>query len=429
MAPPFLKTRYEQDIRLFPHGGGMAVGVGIAIYIILLATVQKFASNPVAAKEWAVLALAYCFFLSAILYRYRMITIFYSVLMVLALTAPLAGVGSLISHLSYYFIFALAGLSMFALIGLSGQVSLGHGAFMACGAYSAAVLQGAGFDLIISLPLGIALTAFVGFALGLSVGRLPSLFIVIASLAFSFVLLEGVSQWRVVGGVQGMQIGLGTSLFGFVIKSDAELYYLALGVLMLGLLAVLNVQRSVSGRALRAIEQSENVAASVGVNIVLYKALAFAFSAGLMGAAGALYANWVVYLEPGAFDLTASISLLAMAFIGGLKRVHGAFFGAFFIVFLPQGVNMIEYGLQVFAGLAIAPPIISDGLQAGAAFFARPAAETAALGVAIILIARFAPHGLDGAWRRIRNYACAFPLYQAPDHSKPRDAAPVRIKR
>jgi len=425
MAPPFLKTRYEQDIRLLPRGGGMVIGVGLLLYIILLLSIQKFSPVPMGTHEWLELALAYGIFMGAILYRYGMSASFYGVLLVAALSVPILGGENIVSVMSYYYIFSLAGLSLYFLVGLSGQVSLGHGAFMACGAYSAALLQGAGYDLIIGFPLAIGITALLGFVFGLSVGRLPLLFIALATFAFAFIVLEFLSQWDVVGGFRGMQIEQTSSLLGMVVAGEAERYYLTFGVLVLALLAVLNVERSATGRAMRAVKDSEHMARSVGVNSVHYKALAFAFSAGLMGAAGALYANWVVYLEPGAFDFMLSISLLAMVFIGGFGRVHGVFFGAFFLVFLPQGLSMIVDGFEAGASFTLVSEPVSKSLQACAEFFARPVAETAALGVAILIVARFAPYGLIGGWQRVRDYFRAFPLYRSSASAEEIDSGSV----
>jgi len=359
MARPFLKTHYKQDVRLLVRGGGASI---------------------------------------------------YGLVLILALTAPWAVSANMISQLTYFYIFALAGLSLFILVGMSGQISLGHGAFMACGAYATAVLQGSGSDLALSLALSVALTGVTGFVFGMLIGRLPRLLIVFATFSFAFIILEISSRWDAAGGASGVPVSPAPVFLGLLLDTGSRRYFLVLGVLCTALLTVLNVQRSASGRALRAIRDSKSMGAGFGVNIVHYRALAFAYSAGMMGAAGSLYAIWALVLEPSAFDLMLSVSLLAMVFIGGMGRVHGVFFGAAFLVFLPEGLAALGRSLTLLSTRTVMPDAVGMGLHRAAEFFMTPLAQTTALGLAILIVARYMPEGIDGVWQRGKNYARAFPL-------------------
>src|SRR6185295_2456326 len=131
-------------------------------------------------------------------------------------------------------------------------------------------------------------------------------------------------------------------LFGTTFDGDASFYYLCLGLTILSILALMNLLRSPTGRAFVAIRDSEISASCMGVNLAKYKTLSFAISAALTGIGGALYAHKVTFISPEQFTLLASIELVTIVIIGGIGSLHGAVFGAAFIIVLPQLISLAK---------------------------------------------------------------------------------------
>jgi branched-chain amino acid transport system permease protein len=171
------------------------------------------------------------------------------------------------------------------------------------------------------------------------------------------------------------------------------MYYLALVLFVLTLLAGLNIRRSSTGRAFMAIRDSETAAEAMGVNLAVYKTTAFAISAGMAGLAGAIYAHLLFFISPEGFTILLSINLLVLAVIGGLASMHGAVFGAAFIVVLPQAISLTKDSL---------PPVVGQ----------LPGLEAGIFGLIIILFVIFEPMGIHGRWMKIKTYFQLFPLYK-----------------
>jgi branched-chain amino acid transport system permease protein len=158
-------------------------------------------------------------------------------------------------------------------------------------------------------------------------------------------------------------------------------------------MAMKNLLRAPTGRALIAIRDSEVSAQSMGVNLARYKTLSFALSAAVTGLAGALYAHQIKFLSPEQFTVLVSIEFLMMVVIGGLGSLHGAIFGAMFIILLPEAISMVKDWL---------PESLSGQTGLKATLF----------GLIMILFVIFEPLGLYGAWVKIRTYFSLFPLYK-----------------
>ena len=159
------------------------------------------------------------------------------------------------------------------------------------------------------------------------------------------------------------------------------------------LLVTVNLLRSPAGRALVAIRDSEISAQSMGINLAWYKTMAFALSAGITGLAGALFAHYVRYLAPDAFDILLSIQMVTIVFVGGLGSLHGVIFGAMFMRLLPQGIAMVRDDLPFGIGR-------------------MPGLEPSLFGLILVLCILFEPQGINGRWQRIKAYFAAFPLHK-----------------
>ena len=335
------KTDYAQDLRLFKHGG------------------QVF---------W------------------------YGLLVALLLAAPHVAGEYLMSQLQFICIYSIVGLGLMLLVGFTGQISLGHAAFLAIGAYTEALLQARGVPFFISLPCAALLSAALGWVLGLPALRLKGIYLAIATLAFNVIIEEVLARWEsLTGGNTGMHLKP-IEIFGFRLDGDASFYYLCLGLTVLAILALMNLLRSPTGRAFVAIRDSEISASCMGVNLATYKTLSFALSAALTGIGGALYAHKVTFISPEQFTLLQSIELITIVILGGVGFVHGAVLGAAFVIVLPQLISLAKDYLP--------SNISGSGLQA------------VVFGLVLIGFIIFEPLGLYGRWLKVRTWFELFPFYR-----------------
>src|SRR5499427_3545912 len=237
--------------------------------------------------------------------------------------------------ISLVLIYALCGLSLMALAGYTGLVSLGHAAFLGIGAYAHVYFtQDLGLPWIVSVALAVALTAATGVLVGLPALRMTGVYLTIATLAFALIIQEVFARWEhVTGGLKGRAVDKPV-IFGVKMGGDVAFYFLCLAFLAFGIWLTANLLRSPTGRAWVAIRDSEIAAQSMGVNLAVYKTMAFGYSAALMGVAGALFAHKIGYLAPDIFSVLLSIQFLLMVVVGGLGSLHGAIFGAIFVALL-----------------------------------------------------------------------------------------------
>jgi branched-chain amino acid transport system permease protein len=336
------KTRYEQDIALIQHGGQ---------------------------------------------------TFWYGLLIVVLLALPFAASPYFLSQLSQVFIYTLIAFGLMLLAGFTGQMSLGHAAFMAVGAYCEAALAIAGWPFLLSVPAAGLLAAAVGVVIGLPALRVRGLYLGIATLAFGTIVEEIIARAEpITGGNAGLMVPP-IQLFGLRFADGPPFYYLSLAFAVGGALILINLLRSPTGRAFVAIRDSEISAQSMGVHLATYKTLSFAISAAFAGVGGALYAHNIRFLSPDQFTVIQSIELLMMVVIGGLGSIHGAVFGAIFLIALPQAISGVK---------PLLPAALSEatGLQ------------PAVFGLVLILTVLFEPLGIYGAWLKIRAYFELFPFYR-----------------
>ena len=237
-------------------------------------------------------------------------------------------------------VYAIALLGLNLLTGYNGQISLGHGAFYAIGAYTAAILMDKfGVPYWATLPVAGAVCLLVGFLFGLPALRLEGHYLALATFALAVSMPQllkhhSVEKWT--GGVQGIVITKPAPPFGLPISQDQWLYFFALAVMVLMFLLAWNLLRGRIGRALMAIRDQHVAAEAMGVNNAIYKSMTFGVSALYTGVAGALGAIAVQFVAPDSFNVFLSITFLVGIVIGGLASIPGAIYGAIFIQFVPN---------------------------------------------------------------------------------------------
>ena len=317
----------------------------------------------------------------------------YGALLLLLLGAPWLVAEYWLAQLTFVLIYAVAGLGLMLLAGYTGLFSLGHAAFLGVGAYTQAVLTNAGVPFPVALVGAAALSAAVGFVVGLPALRVKGIYLGMATLSFGFIVEEVLARWEsVTGGNAGIHIKK-PNLLGWTLDSGESFYFLCLLVAVVATLGILNLLRSPTGRAFVAIRDSEISAQSMGIDLAHYKTLSFAISAALAGVAGALYAHKLQFISPDQFNILQSIDLLLMIVIGGLGSVHGAFLGAIFLISMPQAIAMLKDYLPATVGQA-------------------PGLQGLVYGVVLIAFVLFEPMGLYGRWLKMRTYLQLFPFYR-----------------
>ncbi|MBM3383511.1 MAG: branched-chain amino acid ABC transporter permease [Betaproteobacteria bacterium] len=317
----------------------------------------------------------------------------YAVLALLLLAAPWALGKYYVGEMTYLFIMCIGSLGLMVLKGYTGQVSLGHSAFLALGAYAHAWMLGKGLPFALSIPVAMGFTALIGLVIGLPAIRVSGLYLAMVTLAFAILTEHVIGHWdAVTGGFNGMSVA-NPVVFGFDLSGLRPFYYLCLGLLTLVLLGLVNLMRSQTGRAFRGVRDSEAAAYGLGIWVSGYKVLAFVISAGVSGLAGALLAHHVRYLTPEGFGLFLALELVLMVTIGGLGSLRGAIFGAVLIGMLPVFISRIKPML---------PEQVSK--QFGLEIFV--------FGLILVLFVLFEPKGINGRWIKLKTFFQTFPLYR-----------------
>ena len=243
-------------------------------------------------------------------------------------------------------VYAIALLGLNMLTGYNGQISLGHGAFYAIGAYVAAILMDKfGVPYWLTLPAAGAVCGVAGFLFGLPALRLEGLYLSLATFALGVAMpqilkYKGFEAWT--GGVQGIVIVKPDPPEWLPISQDQWLYFVSLAVLVLLFVVGWNLLRGRIGRAMVAIRDQPIAAQAMGVDVAMVKSLTFGVSAMYTGIAGALGAIVIQFVAPDTFTVFLSITLLVGVVIGGLASISGAIYGALFIQFVPNVADQIS---------------------------------------------------------------------------------------
>jgi branched-chain amino acid transport system permease protein len=282
------------------------------------------------------------------------------------------------------------------LTGFTGQISLGHGAFMGVGAYASAILvTKAGFSFWIALPAAGLVTALIGMIFGIPSLRLKGLYLAIATMAAQFIIEYAMRNWTALTGGSSGMMAPSPSFFNIALDNDARYYYLVYAMVILVTIFTRNLFRTRAGRAFVAIRDRYISAEVMGVNLFWYRILSFGVSSFLVGLAGGLYAHYNLVVSDEHFHIWLSVQYLAMIIIGGLGSVLGAIYGAIFMTLLPE---LIRIPADMLSGTY--PQIFSVINQIREGVF----------GLVIILFLIFEPDGLAARWHTIKNYWKLWPF-------------------
>ena len=290
-------------------------------------------------------------------------------------------------QLTLVLVYAIALLGLNILTGYNGQISLGHGAFYAIGAYVAAILMDKfGVPYWLTVPVAGVVCLAVGFLFGLPALRLEGLYLALATFALGVSMpqllkYQHLEKWT--GGVQGIVILKPDPPFGLPINQDQWLYFFTLAVALVMFVLGWNLLRGRVGRSLVAIRDQPIAAEAMGVHNALYKSLAFGVSAMYTGVAGALGAIAVQFVAPDSFTIFLSISLLVGIVIGGLASISGAVYGALFIQFVPNIADQISkaapwaiYGVFLIGFMYLMPVGVAGAIRIAWGRIKRKAANT-----------------------------------------------------
>lgn len=269
--------------------------------------------------------------------------------LVLALVLPFWLKNFYIFQITLAVIYAIAILGLNLLTGFNGQFSLGHSAFYAIGAYTAAILmEDAGVAYYWTIPVaGIVCFAF-GFLFGLPALRLEGIYLALATFALAVAmpqLLKSSLLEHWTGGVQGIVITKPDAPFGLPLSSDQWLYFFTFAVAVVMYGAASRLVASRTGRAIMAIRDNPVAASTMGINVSLYKALTFGVSALYTGIAGALGAIAISFVAPDSFTFVLAIALFVGLVVGGVGSIPGTLVGGFFVLFVPHVAESVSKGL------------------------------------------------------------------------------------
>jgi branched-chain amino acid transport system permease protein len=303
-------------------------------------------------------------------------------ILLLAALLPFALSGFRLFQFTQVYIYAIALLGLNILTGYNGQISLGHSAFYAIGAYTTAIMidkWNIGYGW--TIPAAGVLCLVVGFLFGRPALRLEGLYLALATFALALAapqILKYFEHWT--GGSQGIVLSKPKAPFRLPLSEDQWLYFLTLAVLIVLFVLAANLLRSRTGRAIVAIRDNHIAAEAMGINSALYKSVVFGVSAAYTGVAGALSGITIAFVAPDSFNVFLSITLLTGVVIGGLATISGAIFGALFIQFVPNWAQDISkaapgaiFGVFLIAFMYVMPHGIAGFLRLAWIRMTRPA--------------------------------------------------------
>ncbi len=324
------------------------------------------------------------------IFRTKMHWFWLLLLVVFLVTAPLYWPNYWLSVANLILITIISVTGLNILTGYCGQLSIGHAGFMAVGAYASAVFTSRfGLPFPLSLLLAGIAAGLVGMIFGTPSLRVKGFYLAISTLAAQFIILWVISHWNsITGGFMGMAVAP-ASLFGHVLRSQVNKFYLILMVAIVAVFFAKNLARTRTGRAFVAIRDNDLAAQVMGINLFRYKLLAFFIGCFYAGIAGALFAHWAGFISPESFPFTNSILYVGMIIIGGLGTAVGPIFGVIFIQLLNEIVTRVSPSLQA------AFPGLPSGFTVGLA--------PMIFGLAIILFLIFEPRGLAHRWNLFKS--------------------------
>jgi branched-chain amino acid transport system permease protein len=303
-----------------------------------------------------------------------------------------------VANLVWIAIIGALGLNI--LVGYTGQVSIGHGAFMSVGAYTAAnFATRLDSPWPVNLLAGGLMAAAVGAVVGIPSLRIKGLYLAIATLAGQLIIEWTINHVTFIsGGVQASISVPRPRIGSMVLSSQRDMYYFLLVFVVIAIVGTMNLVRSRVGRAFIAIRDQDIAAEIIGIDIFRYKLLAFAISSFYAGVTGVLYTYFLGIANYEQFQIGVSIDYLAMIIIGGLGSVLGSIFGAIFVTLLPI---VIRISMENFGDLIFSRQIVLNLI---------PNLRLMLFGVLIIVFLIVEPDGLNRLWRNIRSYFRIWPF-------------------
>lgn len=293
----------------------------------------------------------------------------------------------------------IGAVALMLLTGYAGQVSLGHAGLMAAGAFTAGILfKELNAPFWITLPASALVGATIGIVFGLPSLRLRGLYLAVSTLALHFIVIYAGGEYETKRGFS-TGVVIDPPRIGAWTIDDPITWYYVLGAFAIGaMLFGINLLRSRTGRAWRAIQGRETVAEALGIPVARYKLAAFVVSSTMTSVAGCLFAYYRGFVSAEAFSLFLTIQYVAMVIIGGMGSMLGAVLGAVFVILFP-------YAIEALMRVLPTPEAWSNSVFA---------INYAAFGLVMILFLLFEPQGLVGIWHRIQNYFLLWPFKQAP---------------
>jgi len=324
-----------------------------------------------------------------------------TMLTILALCfAPLLVDGYFITLMIQISYLGIAALGLNILVGYTGQISLGHGAFFGFGAFASAWLNTSfHIPIFLCIPLAGFLTMGVGMMFGAPAARIKGLYLAIATLASQFIIEDFFARADWFSGGSAGSMAEPLNLFGITFDTDQSFYYVALFSLVFMFIWGCNLMRSRDGRAFVAVRDHYLSAEIMGVKLNKYRLLSFGISSFYAGIGGALYAHYLGYVSAEGFTIMMSIQFLAMIIIGGLGSIKGTLMGVIFMVLLPE---VLESGVDLMKMTDWGNiPMVVDGLSY---------IKEMTIGLVIIVFLIFEPEGLAHRWTQIKNYWKFYPF-------------------
>ncbi len=317
------------------------------------------------------------------------------IVLILLLVFPFFGTAYQLDLANQVLLASIGALALMLLTGFAGQISLGHAGLLAAGAYTVGILfREIAAPFYVTLPAAGLVGALLGLIFGLPSLRLRGLYLGISTLGLHFVVIFLGNEYETRRGFStGVMIDPPT-VFGTVLAGGRIWYIVLLVAAAAALLASLNLLRSRTGRAWRALQDREIVAEALGIDVKRAKLSAFVISSVMTSLAGALFAYFRGFVSIDAFSIYLTIQYVAMVIVGGMGSLLGALMGAAFVVLLP-------YAIQ--AGAGYLPAQLSNKIFA---------LDYSAFGLVMVLFLLFEPQGLVGIYRRIANYFRLWPFRQ-----------------
>ncbi len=300
-----------------------------------------------------------------------------------------AGGGTWLAWLNYTLITVIAVLGLNVITGMTGQISLGHAAFVMVGGYVLGALTlKAGWPYWAAFPAAALIPAVLGLIVAIPAMRLRGFYVAVATLAFFFIAQFTIGKMDFMGGTEGL-IGIPSpEILGVKFFTDLSWYYLLLPFVVLAVIAAANLRRSRLGRAMLAVRDNEIAAASLGINVPLTKMRAFFIGSLYAGLAGGLWAGYISVVRLDQFDFWQSIWFLAMIIVGGAGSVGGAIMGVICL-------RLAEHLLHLLGTSGVLP------LSSTSTFYTT----YILFGVVLILFVTLKPYGLISIWQKFRiNY-------------------------